>query len=126
MSDLPSADELKNRITQQLTSPGQTYNFRLERPASCYLAVTFRKLDAASAEELKKKNKPLDQHKIGTRSYDGSGKSCPLCGGNWIQTAQYSSSDGFCGVERGAWVCAGACCLEKMEDSETYNSIFWD
>jgi hypothetical protein len=117
----PSADELKQRVATALQKPGDTVKLHRDDPSSCYLTAIFTRL---SAEENARLSAQPVVVKTTSHSYTGSGKACPLCSGQWRLLSAYTSSDGYCGVERGTWHCAH-CSVKRDEDSETYGTIFW-
>ena len=85
MSRLPlpkTPAELKSQIEERLQpGDGATVTFHEDRPAGCYLTVTFKKYNAAQVQEalsnkVTKKNLPriIDpEGKDGTYGYEGSG-----------------------------------------------------
>ncbi len=105
-------------------SVGETWTAKRTGDASTFLEVMYTRVDAATASGLLSHPHP-DNGTASNYPYDGSGKSCPRCGRSFVLLEKYCSSDGMCGVERGAWVCDDANCgMKKTERYEGYSSIF--
>lgn len=102
---------------------GQTWEKERTEGTST-LKVTYARISQAEAESLLQNPHPQNRKKS-SYDYDGSGKNCPRCGRLFVLLEKYTSSDGYCGIERGLWVCDDASCgMQKSESYEGYGSIF--
>jgi hypothetical protein len=103
---------------------GEKWNTERNGEASTFLKVTYSRVSEEEARKLLTKPHP-QSYQNSNYSYDGSGKNCPRCGRLFVLLSKYTSSDGFCGVESGTWVCDDAICgMYKEERYEGYSSIF--